>query len=59
MITGEENIGRMSNLLCVESTSAGTPNLAGWTTGRASKFGLHCASELTRRKDRNREYQSN
>ena len=59
MITREEIVGLMSNLLCVDSPPAGTTKLSDWAKGRTSKLGLHYTSELTRRKDRNKEYQSN
>ena len=59
MITKEEIAGLMANLLYVESPPAGHTKLTDWTKARASTLGFHYTSELARRTDRRKEYQSN
>ena len=59
MITKEEIVGLMANLLYVESPPAGHTKLTDWTKARASTLGFHYTSELARRTDRQKEYQSN
>lgn len=59
MITREEIQGLMDNLLCVDAPPAGTTLLTDWARERAATLGLHYASELARRQDREAEYSSN
>ena len=59
MITREEIRGLMDNLLCVDAPPAGTTLLTDWARERAATLGLHYASELARRRDREVEYSSN
>jgi len=59
MITREEIAGLMANLLYVESPPAGKTRLTDWAREHASSLGLHYTSELSRRRDRRREYRSN
>jgi uncharacterized protein YbjT (DUF2867 family) len=59
MITREEIVGLMANLLYVDSPAAGTTKLTDWARDRASSLGLHYTSELARRRDRRTEYRSN
>lgn len=59
MITREEITGLMANLLYVESPPSGHTKLTDWAKERDSSLGLHYTSELARRSDRQKEYQSN
>lgn len=59
MITRDEIAGLMGNLLYVDAPPAGTTRLTDWARERSSSLGLHYASELARRKDRQSEYRSN
>ena len=59
MITREEIKGLMDNLLCVDAPPAGTTKLTDWARERAATLGMHYASELARRQDREAEYSSN
>ncbi len=55
-VTREEIDGLMADLLYVESPPAGTTKLTHWARQHAETLGKHYASELARRKDRQREY---
>jgi nucleoside-diphosphate-sugar epimerase len=59
MITREEIAGLMANLLYVDSPPAGKTKLTDWAKERTSSLGFHYTSELARRKDRQKGYQSN
>lgn len=59
MITREEIAGLTANLLYVDSKPAGVTKLTDWAKERASSLGLHYTSELARRSDRQKKYQSN
>ena len=59
MITREEIKGLMAGLLAVDSPPAGETKLTDWVRKHADKLGKHYTSELARRKDRTKEYQSN
>jgi nucleoside-diphosphate-sugar epimerase len=56
VLTREEIAGLMSNLLYVTSPPAGTTRLTDWAREHASSLGKRYASELARRKDRERAY---
>ncbi len=55
-VTREEIDGLMADLLYVQSPPAGTTKLTDWARQHAATLGKHYASELARRKDRQREY---
>ena len=59
MITKEEIKGLMANLLCVDSSPAGSTKLTDWAKKHADTLGLKYTSELARRKNRETEYKSN
>ncbi len=59
MITREEIEGLMANLLCVDSSPAGSTKLTEWAKKHADTLGRNYTSELARRKDRETEYKSN
>jgi NADH dehydrogenase len=59
MITREEIKGLMADLLYVNAPPAGKTKLTDWARERASSLGLEYTSELARRKDRQKTYQSN
>lgn len=59
MITPQEIEGLMANLLYVDSPPAGKTRLTDWVKSHAETLGQHYTSELRRRKDRLRAYQSN
>ncbi len=59
MITREEIKGLMGDLLHVDSPPAGTTRLTDWIRERADSLGRKYTSELSRRRDRTEEYQSN
>ena len=59
MITYEEIKGLMADLLHVDSPPQGTTRLTDWIREHADSLGRKYASELARRKDRAKEYQSN
>ena len=59
MITREEIAGLMANLLYVDSQPAGTTKMTDWAREHANRLGLHYTSELARRNDRQKGYQSN
>jgi NADH dehydrogenase len=58
MITREEVKGLMAGLLCTNSPPAGATRLTDWARQHADTLGVHYASELARRRDRNRSYDS-
>ncbi len=55
-ITREEISGLMAELLYVKTPPTGTTPLTDWMKKNASTLGLHYASELGRRRDRQRAY---
>jgi NADH dehydrogenase len=59
MITREEIKGLMADLLYVDSPPAGTTSLTSWIRRQADSLGRKYTSELDRRIDRTRKYQSN
>lgn len=59
MITREEIIGLMADLLYVNSPPAGTTRLTNWIREHADSLGRKYTSELARRTDITMEYQSN
>ena len=59
MITREEIIGLMADLLYVNSPPAGTIRLTDWIREHADSLGRKYTSELARRTDITMEYQSN
>jgi uncharacterized protein YbjT (DUF2867 family) len=59
MITREEIKGLMADLLHVDSPPQGTTKLTDWIREHADSLGMKYTSELARRKDRSKEYQSN
>jgi len=59
MITREEIKGLMDNFLCVDAPPTGTTKLTDWASAHAASLGLHYASELARRRDREAAYRSN
>jgi NADH dehydrogenase len=58
MITREEIEGLMADLLCTCSPPAGRTRLTDWAREHASTLGLHYASELARRRNRQAAYES-
>ena len=59
IITREEIEGLMADLLYVDSPPAGETRLTSWSKAHADWLGKHYASELSRRKDRVRQYVDN
>lgn len=59
MITREEIVGLMVDLLYVNSPPTGTTRLTDWIRTHADSLGRQYTSELARRVDRTMEYQSN
>jgi NADH dehydrogenase len=57
MITREEIRGLMNNLLYVNAPPAGKTKLNDWAREHADELGIRYASELTRRKDREKGYE--
>lgn len=55
-ITREEIRGLMAGLLATDSPPAGTTKLSEWARDHASTLGVRYASELSRRRDRERAY---
>jgi len=55
-ITREEIRGLMAGLLYAESPAAGATKLTEWARAHASTLGVHYASELARRRNRERAY---
>jgi len=58
MITREEIKGLMADLLCTSSPPAGHTRLTDWAREHAPTLGLHYASELARRHNRQTAYES-
>ncbi len=58
MITRAEIEGLMQNLLYTDSPPAGTTRLTDWAREHASTLGLHYASELARRRNRQAAYET-
>jgi uncharacterized protein YbjT (DUF2867 family) len=58
MLTREEIDGLMQGLLATDSPPAGQTRLTDWARGHAATLGRKYASELARRRDRRREYES-
>jgi uncharacterized protein YbjT (DUF2867 family) len=56
MLTRDEIRGLMGNLLYVNAPPAGETKLSEWTREHAAELGVHYASELARRQDREKEY---
>ncbi|MCC6124878.1 MAG: NAD(P)H-binding protein [Pirellulales bacterium] len=56
MLTRDEIRGLMANLLCVNAPPAGETKLSDWTRAHAAELGVGYASELSRRKDREKAY---
>jgi NADH dehydrogenase len=59
IITRKEIKGLMADLLYVDSPPAGTTSLTSWIRKQADSLGRKYTSELDRRIDRTRKYQSN
>ena len=59
IITKDEIEGLMANLLYVDSPPTGSTKLTDWATAHSETLGLKYTSELSRRNDRNSEYNSN
>jgi len=59
VVTREEIEGLMGDLLCVEAPPAGTTALGPWAREHAATLGRRYTSELARRRDRKRAYESN
>jgi uncharacterized protein YbjT (DUF2867 family) len=55
-LTREEIAGLMANLLVTSSRPAGTTKLTEWAAANAAHLGVRYASELARRRDRERAY---
>jgi NADH dehydrogenase len=56
MITREEIQGLMQGLLCTDSPPAGETRLTDWAERNAEHLGRHYASELARRRNREKAY---
>jgi uncharacterized protein YbjT (DUF2867 family) len=56
MLTRDEIRGLMANLLYVDSPPAGETKLSEWVRQHAAELGVRYASELSRRKDREKAY---
>jgi nucleoside-diphosphate-sugar epimerase len=56
LITWEEILGLMDNLLYVDSPPAGSTKLTDWVAQHAESLGRHYASELARRRNRTLSY---
>ncbi len=57
LITRDEIAGLMQDLLCTNSPPAGKTSLTAWSQEHASTLGVHYASELARRLNRNVAYE--
>jgi NADH dehydrogenase len=55
-ITREEIEGLVAGLLCVDAPPAGSTRFTDWVRQNAGALGVRYASELARRKDRERAY---
>jgi NADH dehydrogenase len=58
MITRDEVDGLMADLLVTSSPPAGTTRLTDWARQHANTLGRHYASELARRKNRQKAYET-
>ena len=58
MITREEIQGLMAELLYVDAPPAGETSLTRWAKEHADQLGVRYASELARRRDRSKSYES-
>ncbi len=56
LITRQEIDGLMSGLLCTDSPPAGTTRLTDWVMEHSGLLGVHYASELARRRNRETAY---
>jgi len=56
IVTRDEIRGLMADLLCVDSPPAGTTKLTDWARAHADRLGSRYASEMARRRDRQRAY---
>jgi uncharacterized protein YbjT (DUF2867 family) len=56
IVTRDEIRGLMAGLLCVDSPPAGTTRLTDWAREHANRLGTRYASEMARRRDRQRAY---
>ena len=56
LITWEEILGLMDNLLYVDSPPAGSTRLTDWVAEHAETLGRRYASELARRRNRALDY---
>jgi NADH dehydrogenase len=57
LITREEIDGLMADLLYTKSAPAGKTKLTEWTREHKDSLGVHYASELARRRNRNEAYE--
>jgi uncharacterized protein YbjT (DUF2867 family) len=57
MITREEIAGLMQGLLCTQSPPTGQTRLTDWAREHAASLGVHYASELARRRNREAAYE--
>jgi NADH dehydrogenase len=58
MITRDEIRGLMADLLYVDAPPASHTKLTDWAREHADSLGVHYASELARRRDRDSDYLS-
>ena len=58
IVTREEIAGLMQDLLVTESPPSGQTRLTDWTREHAATLGVKYASELARRRDRSRAYET-
>jgi NADH dehydrogenase len=58
LITRDEIIGLMQDLLYTNSPPTGDTRLSDWAKAHAANLGLHYASELRRRLNRNEAYEA-
>ena len=57
LITRDEIAGLMQDLLYTSSPPAGKTSLTAWSREHASTLGIHYASELARRRNRDKAYE--
>ena len=55
-VTREEITGLMDGLLCVDTLPTGKTSLTQWMRSNANSLGCEYASELARRRDRQKAY---
>jgi NADH dehydrogenase len=58
VLTRAEIAGLMAGLLATDSPPAGTTRLTDWARSHANELGRHYASELARRRDREKPYEA-